>query len=324
MFIIPEAQSATALDMATALQTVRAAYLACDRGEMYPGGRIAMPLALEGTAGQWLTAVCTEQPYFGFKFSAVFPQNTAHQLPCDQSTISLFSNVTGAQLALIGANHLTALKTGASAGVATDLLARQDACRLGIIGTGIQAFTQVMAVQSVRHLQELRVFDLSAERAHAFIEKVRAVQNHPYDIIFCSDANQCVAASDIICTVTPSRKPVFDGAALQAGTHVNAIGSFTPTMQELPEEAVQKAALIVTEHVDGLWAAAGDILIPYEKGLISKDKVIGSVADLLAGNKCGRTEDAQITLYESVGSCVLDVAIAIAVYQQAVAGKLPA
>ena len=317
MIQIPEEQAAEMLDIKTGMKAVREAYLACGRGEMYPGGRIAMPLALEGTAGQWLTAVCTEQPYFGAKFSAVFPDNRKNNMPTDQSTISLYSNINGEQLALIGANYLTALKTGSGAGVATDLLARPDACRLGIIGTGTQAYTQVLAIQEVRPLTELRVYDMAPERMEAFEQRILAVQNRPYKIIFCGSGNECVAESDIVCTVTPSRRPVFDAEALQPGTHLNAIGSFTPFMQELPEGAVQKAAFVVTEHVDGLWEAAGDLLIPYEKGMITREKVRGSVGDVLTGKVPGRQSAAEITLYESVGSCVLDVAIAIAVYSQA-------
>ena len=315
LIIIPEEKAAAVLDMQAALTAVREAYCACDRGVMFPGGRIAMPLSREGTTGQWLTAVCTEPPCFGFKFSANFPENIKNGLPAVRSTISLFSGEDGAQLAQIGANHLTALKTGAGAAVATDLLARSDAHRLGIIGTGVQAFLQVQAIQEVRELTELRVYDMSPARMEAFMERVEAVKNHPYQIIPCESANECVAASDIVCTATPSLTPVFDGAALQPGTHLNAIGSYTPLMQEIDAETVQKAAFVVTEHVEGLWTAAGDILIPLEQGLISRDKVRGSVGDVLVGKIPGRRSDTEITLYESVGSCVLDVAIAIAVYQ---------
>ena len=316
MIIIPENQAAVALDIKASMKTVHEAYRACHRGEMYPGGRIAMPLAGERNAGQWLTAICTELPYFGFKFSAVFPDNTKLGMPCDQSTISLFSAINGEQVAMIGANHLTALKTGASAGVATDLLANPNANQLGIIGTGIQAYTQVLAIQEVRKLETLRIFDLSPQRVDAFAEKIAAAQNRPYKIIKCTHANECVSNSDIVCTVTPSRQPVFDADALQGGTHLNAIGSFTPFMQEIPEGAVQKVDFVVTEHVDGLWEAAGDILIPFEKGLISREKVVGSISDVLMKQIDGRTNDQQITMYESVGSCVLDVAIAISVYNQ--------
>lgn len=318
MILIPEEQAAGMLNIRTCINTVREAYCACVRGEMYPGDRIAMPLTGDNS-GQWLTAVCTKEPFFGFKFSAVFPGNPKIGMPTDQSTISLFSVANGEQVALIGANYLTALKTGSGAGVATDLLARAEACNLGIIGTGTQAFTQVLAIQEVRELKDLRIFDMSEERMNAFAERIAQVRNRPYEIIKCCDGNECVAGSDIVCTVTPSRKPVFDAEALQPGTHLNAIGSFTPFMQEVPEGAVQKASFVVTEHVDGLWAAAGDILIPYEKGLIDRSKVRGSIGDILMNQIPGRTDEQEITMYESIGSCVLDTAIAIAVYRKACA-----
>lgn len=316
LLVVPEEQSAAALDMKSCIAAVRDAFIASERKEMYPGERIAMKLGNEKNAGQWLTAVCTRKPYFGYKFSAVFPDNKKYGMPCDQSTISLFSALNGKQLALIGANYLTALKTGAGAAVATDLAANPDACRLGVIGTGVQAYTQVLAIQEVRELQELRIYSRSKENVDNFAEKVRAAQNRPYRILRCEDSSECVAGSDIVCTATPSHTPVFDAKALQPGTHLNAIGSFTPFMQEIDEETVAKAAFVVTEHVDGLWEAAGDILIPYHKGRITREKVRGSVGELLTGKKKGRRDAGEITIYESVGSCVLDLALAIKVYEK--------
>lgn len=315
MLILPEDQAAQVLDMRECLNTVQDAFIRYNKGEIYPGGRIALPVSGGRNIGQWLTAVCTKQPFFGFKFSAVFPDNKQLGMPCDQSTISLFSNISGEQLALIGANYLTALKTGAAAGIATDLCAKKDACSLGIIGTGYQAYTQVLAMEQVRQLKELRLYNRSSERMEEFAQRIAEKQSYPYKIIPCKSANVCVEGSDIICTVTSSRTPVFDAEALKPGTHINAIGSFTPAMQELSEETVRKADFVVTEHENGLWAAAGDILIPYEKGVITRDKVRGSIADVLCGNIAGRQSDEEITLYESVGSCVLDIAIAIAVYE---------
>ncbi len=313
---IPEAQAAGALTMAECIQAVRTAYLACVDGQTYPGDRVAMPLASEQNSCQWLSAIRLDPPYFGSKFSAVYPGNPARGLPSDQSTISLYSLETGEQLALIGANYLTALKTGASAGVATDLLARPDAACLGVIGTGAQAFTQVLAIQQVRTLERVCIYDQSPERMQAFCARLEPVRSRPYEIVCCESAEGCVAQADILCTTTPSRTPVFDASAVHAGMHINAIGSFTPYMQELPAGAVQQAAFVVTEHVEGLWAAAGDILIPLEQGLIGRDKVRGSVGETLVGKIPGRADPDEITLYESVGSCVLDLALAIAIYEK--------
>lgn len=313
---ISEEQVRDTIQIVGAMETVRKAYLDCDEGKIFPGSRMVMSLGEEKNQGQWLTAVSMEPRLFGTKFSAVFPDNIAIGRPAVQSTIRLYDGLTGEQLAVIGGDHLTAIKTGAGVGVATDLLARKDACRLGIIGTGVQAYAQVLAIQEVRQLEELRIFDMSRERMEDFAGRIRAVQKKGYEIILCESAGACVRGSDIVCTATPSKTPVFDGKDLQPGAHLNAVGSFAPDMQEIDAEAVRRSAVLVTEHVDGLWEAAGDILIPLREGLISRDVVTGSVGDLLAGKIQGRTDDQQITLYESVGSCVLDVAVSIAVYEQ--------
>ena len=216
------------------------------------------------------------------------------------------------------ANYLTAVKTGGSAAIATDLMARRDACRLGVIGSSVQVLAQVEAIQEVRGLKEVRVFGRDHKRLAVFAERVRAVQNRSYEIIKCASADECAAGSDIVATCTTSAKPVFDGKSLQPETHINAIGSFTPLMQELDAETVVRSARVITEHVDGSWAAAGDILISFSQGLITKDKVAGSAGDLLTGKIRGRESGREITLYESVGSCMLDLALAVAVYYNAV------
>ncbi|QIK56989.1 ornithine cyclodeaminase family protein [Erysipelothrix sp. HDW6A] len=316
MIYITEDQVKEVVNMQMALDVFRQAYLDNVKGLIYTGDRIVMPIIDVENSGQWLTAISESKPYFGSKFSSVFPSNLEIGLPSVISTISLYSNKTGELEALLEANYLTAIKTGGSAGVATDIMARKDANKLGIIGSGLQAFTQVLAIQEVRDLEELYVYDIKPEFVDGFIERIKKVQNRPYKIIAAKSADECVSSSDIICTCTTSHKPVFSASAVKAGTHVNAIGSFTPYMQEIEDELVVKSSRIITEHVDGLWAAAGDIIIPLEKGLITKDKVVGSVGDVLAGTVKARHNDEEITLYESVGSCVLDVAIAIATFEE--------
>jgi len=315
MLIISEEQVQEIVNMKMALPIFRKAYEDCTNGKMYAGGRIVIPIRGEENCGQWLVANCTEIPIFGAKFASVFPSNISRGMPSVLSQISLYSAETGEPLAIIAANYLTAIKTGGSAGVATDLLARKTAGKLGIIGSGTQAFTQVLAIQEVRQLTEIRVFDKVTERIDSFITKIEKIKNRDYKIIKCKTADECVRGSDIISTCTTSLEPVFNASALQPGTHINAIGSFTPFMQEIDEETVIRSSCIVTEHVNGLWEAAGDILIPFNKGLIKKEKVVGSVGEVLVGKIIGRKSDNEITLYESVGSCVLDVAIAIATYK---------
>ena len=314
VIIIKEKEIEKTVTMPMALPIFRKTYEDCVNGYIYAGDRIVMPVRGEENCAQWLVAVCTNVPLFGSKFASVFPANVSKGMPSVLSQISLYSAETGQILALIDANYLTAIKTGGSAAIATDLMANKKADKLGIIGTGTQAFTQVLGIQEVRDLSELHVYDTSKDRVQNFVERVKGAQNRPYKIIAAGSADECVSASEIVCTCTPSLKPVFNGDAIKPGTHINAIGSFTPFMQEIDETTVMRAQKVITEHAEGLWAAAGDILIPFNKGLFGKDKLNGTVGEVLTGKIPGRETRDEITLYESVGSCVLDIAIAIAVY----------
>ena len=233
MIFISEEQVQETMNMSKALETIREAYKASAEGKRYAPGRVVGPIRGEENCGQWLVANCLDVPFFGSKFSAVFKDNISKGLPSVISKISLYSADTGQQVALINADYLTAVKTGGSAGVATDIMARKDAHCLGVIGTGEQAYTQVLAVQEVRELTELRIYDSIPERVNKFAERIKKAQNKPYIIIKCKSSDELVSNSDIICTCTPSLTPVFKGSELKPGTHINAIGSFTPFMQEI-------------------------------------------------------------------------------------------
>lgn len=269
-----------------------------------------------GKKGQWLTAFNHGAELFGSKFSAVFPNNPGQGKPASISNISLYSMHTGDLVAIIEANALTAQRTAASAALATDLLARKDASRLAIIGSGLQAFDQVLAIRRVRDIRDVLVFDRDPTRIAKFAEHLEAVAGWDAKITKAQTADAAVCEADIICTCTTSSIPVFSGSSLKPGTHVNAIGSYSPDMQEIDVDTVIRADCIVTEHVDGLWAAAGDILDPFNRGLISKSKVSGGMGDLLNGTIPSRLSDSSITLYESVGSAALYLAVATEAYRQ--------
>lgn len=314
MLQISEKQVEQTLNADSTIQTIKEAYINNSKGKIYMPSRVYMPVRGKENVGQWLIANDLIDPYFGTKFSSVFPNNRDKGLPVTSSQISLYSAEDGQLVALIDANYLTAIKTGGSAALATDLLAKKDAHVMAVIGSGFQAFAQVMMIQHVRHLSKVYVFDTVKARFESFASKVKKIQAYPFDIIQAKSADEAVQQADIICTCTPSHTPVFDGNKLKAGALVNAIGSFTPQMEEIDSTTVVRADSIFTEHVDGLWKAAGDILIPYKRGVITKENVTGSLADILTGEKKGRTAEDQIMLYESVGSGVLDIALAIKVY----------
>jgi ornithine cyclodeaminase len=316
MIHITEAQAKRALNVKSSLAILRRAYLQCNEGGIFNGPRLVMPVDNTDSKGQWLTANYPAEGFFGTKFSAVFPDNSKKGLPATISTISLYSNQTGELKAVIEANSLTALKTAGSAALATNLLSRKNSSTLAIIGTGLQAFDQVFAIREIRQIRRVIVYDTDSARAKHFIGLLRAVDGYDVATTASTSADEAVAEADVVCTCTTSHRPVFSGSSLRPGTHVNAIGSYAPDMQEIDTETVLRASCIITEHVDGLWTAAGDILDPFEKGLIDKSKVRGSIGDLLAGKVLGRKNADEITLYESVGSAVLDLAVAVETYRR--------
>lgn len=275
-----------------------------------------MPVAEPGGKGQWLTATYPAEGLFGTKFSAIFPENLKRGLPATISTISLYSALTGELKTVIEANALTAIKIAGSAAIATEYLARKDASTLAIIGSGLQEFDQVLAIREVRNIRHVIVYDLDPERADEIVGFLESVTGYDAKTMVANSADEAISGPDIVCKCATSRRPVFKGTSLNPGSHVNTIGSYAPDMQEIDSDTVIRANCIFTEHVDGLWAAAGDILDPLKQGLIDESKVTGSVGYILAGKVLGRRHETEITLYESVGSAVLDLAIAVEAYRQ--------
>lgn len=292
------------------------AHLAAFKKEMYVADRSFVKLDGEKSVGQWLFANCTHKPYFGAKFSSVFPSNLEKGLPSVISKINLYSSENGDLVAVIDADYLTAIKTGCNAAVATDLMATPNASKLGIIGTGLQAFSQVLAIAKVRELKEVHIFDLSKQRIETFSEQIKDILPVDCKIIASTSGDECAANSDIICTCTTSPKPVFDGNVLKPGTHINAVGSFTAFMQEIDTNTVVKSAKVITEHLEGFWETAGDLVIPLNESRITQKKLTGTIGAALSHEFSTRDDEGQITLHESIGSGVLDIALAIAIYEQ--------
>lgn len=207
----------------------------------------------------------------------------------------------GACRGLVDGPTVTAIRTAAGAGLATRLLARPDARTLAMLGAGAMAHDQVMAVTEVRPVDEILVWSRDPANAGALAERVGGTA--------VEDPDEAVSAADVISTATPAREPLFDAAAVKPGTHINAVGAFTPEMVEIPPETVRNALVFV----DGLAAAAeeaGDLIQP---GV----EPAGTVGDLLAGRMVGRTSQEQITFFKSVGIASQDVAAATTALQTA-------
>jgi len=207
----------------------------------------------------------------------------------------------GACRGLVDGPTVTAIRTAAGAGLATRLLARPDTRTLAMLGAGAMAYDQVMAVTEVRPVDEILVWSRTREHAEVLAERVGGTA--------VADADEAVAAADVISTATPSRAPLFDAASVRPGTHINAVGAFTPEMVEIPPGTVRHA-LVFVDDVAAAAEEAGDLL---QAGV----EPAGTVGDLLADRMEGRTSDTQVTFFKSVGIASQDVAAATVALQAA-------
>jgi ornithine cyclodeaminase len=251
----------------------------------------------------------------GIKVISVFPGNSEQGLDSHQGAVLLFEVERGQLVAVMDAGAITAIRTAAVSGVATRLLAREDAHDLAILGAGQQAATHLEAMYLARPLRTIRVWSRSAERAGRFVATVaRQVEAR---IEVAPSVREAVSGASIVCTVTASREPVVLGEWLKAGTHVNAVGASLPFARELDSEAVRNARLYVDRRESAL-NEAGDFLIPKQEGIVTDSHIIGELGGLLLGQVPGRQSSEEITLFKSLGLAVEDVAAAQHVYRKAV------
>lgn len=228
---------------------------------------------------------------------------------------SLF-NENGEMLAIIEADALGQIRTGAASGVATRFLARSDAKTLGMIGTGWQARTQIEAVVHVRPISRVLVYGRDPKRRADFCEMMSEKINVKLEPV--DSPHDAVADADVVATMTSSSTPAFDGSWLRAGTHVNAAGSNRANAQEIDVETVVRAAIVAVEDVAQAHVESGDLRSAAEAGRWSWDSVV-TLADIVAGKAPARTADDQITLFESLGIGLWDLAASSYVFDRCVA-----
>lgn len=254
-------------------------------------------------------SISSNEEKVGIKIVSVYPNNAQYNLPSVPSTVLMIDSKTGIVNGLLDGTYLTALRTAALQGAATDILARKDSKIATLIGTGGQAFEQARALLTVRNLEELRVVGRNFEKTKKFVEKLKnELSEFSTNILAYEHANEAVKDSDIITTVTTSTTPTFDAKYVKDGTHINGIGSFTPDMIELPTELINKNNKIYFDTNDGVLSEAGDILLPLDNELITKNDFKGELGDLVLNPAIGRENNNEITIFKSVGTAVLDIA----------------
>lgn len=272
------------------------------------GIHLAMPAFVAGDPA------ANDPGTLSIKVVTVYNDNRArYDLPTIHAVLLLHDARTGQALALMDAEHLTAMRTGAVSGVATRWLARPDASVVTIFGAGVQAATQLLAMAAVRPLRQVHVVALGD--IDAFCTQMTAQLAIP--VTPAADTRAAVEAADLICTATNSPTPLFDGAWLRPGTHINAIGAYTRTTRELDSESVRRSRVIVDRR-QAAQVEAGDIVIPTQEGVIGPDHVAGELAEVVTAAVPGRTTPQEITIFKSVGLALQDAVTAALVYRRAV------
>ena len=255
----------------------------------------------------------------GVKIVSVYPENINKNLTSVPATMVLVDAETGVVNSLIDGTYLTRLRTGAISGLATDILSRKDSKILALFGTGGQAVTQLEAVLTVRKIEEVRVFDIFQDRAKEFAKKMSEKFSKKFNvrIIAAESSDKAIENADIITTVTTSKKPVFDANKVKKNVHINGVGSYTPDMQEIPEDILVKANKIYVDTRDGAINESGDLITPIKKGLIKKEKINGELGEVINGQIKGRENDDEMTFFKTTGSAVLDLVAAQKIYEMA-------
>ncbi len=306
--LLSAADVVTALPMTQAVEGMKQAFAQLSSGRADAPLRTHMALG-DDDATLVMPAYLADSGDLAVKIVSVFPHNTQVGLPTIHALVLAIDAATGKPLALLEGASLTAIRTGAVSGAATDLLARQDSETVAIFGSGVQARTQLEAVCTVRPIREARVYSLNRVEAEGFARELAGKSPIPPTVLVAKDARSAVENADIICTATTSFTPVFDGDWLEAGVHINGIGSFLPSMQEIDTRTVQRSLVVVDSRSAAL-AEAGDLIIPLQNGAIEQEHIAAELGEIVTGIHPGRTDHSQITFFKSVGVAVQDAAAA--------------
>ncbi len=317
MRILTAEEVRRALPMPAAIEAVRAAYRALSAGEIQAPIRGALPVA-DGLLLS-MPAYASGASISAVKLVSVYGQNPTRGLAAIHGVVVVFDATTGQPRALLEASSLTAIRTGAGSGVATDCLARADARVLALLGAGAQAPAQAAAVCAVRPIEEIRVY--SPNHAARFLADWRAEYDGGPRLVLARDAAEALAGADVVCAATNSHRPVFALEDLAPGAHINGIGSFTPQMQEI-SAAVVSAAKVVVDHRESAWEEAGDLIIPRDAGQFAEGDIHAEIGEIIAGEARGRESDDELTFFKSVGHAAQDAFSAASIVARAEAEGL--
>jgi ornithine cyclodeaminase len=314
VLIVNQAEVPRLLPMKECIDVMARAFAALARGEAAMPVRQILWLPDKAGALGLMPANLMALAALGLKAVTFFPRNEGTDLDSHQGAVLLFEAARGRLLAVIDATSVTSIRTAAVSGLATRLLAREDAGDLALVGSGVEARTHLEAMLLERKIRRVRVASKSLERAKSFADRESKRQAIP--ITPCASVEEAVTGADLVCTVTSSREPVLRGEWLSPGAHVNAVGASEATARELDAAAVAKSRLFV-DHRESALSEAGDFLIARGEGAVTDAHIRGELGQVITGEVAGRTSPSDVTLFKSVGLAIEDIAAAQHIYSKA-------
>ena len=230
----------------------------------------------------FMPAYVEEMDTASLKIINIFPHNIDNGIPSSPAQVLLIDGKTGIVIAVLDGTYVTQLRTGAASGAAFDVLARKDARIGALIGTGGQAATQLEAMLAARDIKEVRVFDLNYDRTKEFADRMQEeLASYGAKIVAAKTSDEAVEGADLLITVTPSSKPVFDASKVKEGATISCVGAYQPHMQEMDPAILTRASKIYFDSKEAVLSESGDILIPLEQGTITEEDFTGDLGNVI-------------------------------------------
>lgn len=309
------------LSMGEAVEIVKHAFIELSTGNADIPVRTVLSQPKHDGLTLFMPGYLSKSEALTIKVVSVHNRNSKFHLPRIHALVIVIDPQTGQPVAAMEGGWLTALRTGAASGVATDLLARADAEVAAIFGAGAQARTQMLAVAAVRRIKRFWIYARRRETVEALIAEMQPLMGSA-ELLVAEAPASAVREADVICAATTSQTPVFDGVDLKPGVHINGVGSYSPRMQEIDCLTLCRAAKLVVDQREAALEEAGDLIVAIERGEIQATDIYAELGEIAAGLKAGREDDEEITYFKSVGNAAQDAAVAQAIYRRAVEANL--
>lgn len=302
MLILTASDIRRALPMRAAIDSQKRAYASLVTGEAHLPVRTSVPVPDQNAVTLFMPS--RVGPELGAKIVSVFPNNVASGLPIIHGVVVMVDTATGQPTALMDATYLTALRTAAGAGAATELLARPESRVAAIIGSGTLARTHLLAMCEARPIERIVIYSRDAQKVAKFIAEMQPLVGAA--LVAAHSSAEAIREADVICAVTTSKTPVLNGHDLKPGAHLNGLGSFTLEMQEIDAETIRRAGRAFVDSLPAIVAESGELVAALSAGLIKESDLI-EIGNVAAGRHPGRVSADEITFFKSVGVAVQDV-----------------